>query len=163
MSDCQFKSRLDAYHDGELDAVEMERISRHLAECESCAADVARLGELSRSIGMAIEQPSPISQIELARLHRNLDAADDRSLVRLSTTLATLAASVLIISLTWITQTPGMASHPGGATRPLKDWERMAMGEPPRAPVMNNNLGVPDTGVAIRDRDTINWILDGIH
>lgn len=163
MSGCQFKSRLDAYYDGELSAVEAEQMTRHLGECKTCVAELARLRELS--VAMANHHPAPISQIELARLHRNLDVAEDRSLVRLSTALATLAASVLIISLTWITQTPGMRSAPSisSSTDGKPDWYRMAMGEPPRAPVMNNNLGIPEKGLAIQDKETINWMLDGIH
>jgi anti-sigma factor RsiW len=163
MSDCQYHSRLDAYYDGELSAAEAERITRHLAECESCSAAVAKLREVSGA--MAQLEPVSISQIELARLHRNLDRAQDRSLLRFSTALATMAASVLIISLTWITQTAGVAPHPATSLGPdaNKDWYRMAMGEQPPVPTMNNEFGLPDTDVAMQDRQTIQWMLDGVH
>jgi anti-sigma factor RsiW len=157
MSDCQYHSRLDAYHDGELSAIETERITRHLAECQSCSAAVAKLRELSQAMSQL--QPATISQIELARLHRNLDRAQDRSLLRFSTALATMAASVLIISLTWIAQTPGVTPH--HLTRSPDSnapWYHLAMGEQPPVPTMNNNLGAPDTDVAIE-----NWMLDGVR
>jgi anti-sigma factor RsiW len=164
MSDCQYHSRLDAYYDGELGAAEADRITRHLAECESCSAAVARLREMSQA--MAQFQPASISQIELARLHRNLDGSQDRSLLRFSTALATMAASVLIISLTWITQTSGVAprSLPANSPDSVEPWYRMAMGEPVQNPTMNNNLGLPDSGVAtIPDRETIKWMLDSVQ
>lgn len=163
MSDCQFHSRLDAYYDGELSAAEAEQITRHLSGCESCSAALARLRELSQA--MARFQPASISQIELARLHRNLDRIQDPSLLRLSTALATMAASVLIISLTWITQAPAIAPHPARAVSPDSDkpWYKMAMGEPQPSPTMNKtDSGVPDTGVAY-DKDIAKWMLDGIH
>jgi predicted anti-sigma-YlaC factor YlaD len=163
MSDCPFHSRLDAYHDGELSAVEAAQIERHLAVCESCSAVVANLRELSQA--MVQVEPATMSQIELARLHRNLDVARDRSLFRFSTALATIAASVLIISLTWIAQTPAGSSRPiSRSPDSNKDWYRMAMGEPPPVPTINHNFGLPDTDVAYdRNNDLARWMLDGIH
>ena len=161
MSDCQYQSRLDAYHDGEMSAIETEQITRHVAECESCSAAVAKLCELSQAMSQL--EPASISQIELARLHRNLDRVQDRSLLRFSTALATMAASVLIISLTWITQTPGVAPHRlTGSVDSNESWYRMAMGEQPPVPTMNNNLSLPDTGVAY-DKEIEKWMLDGVR
>jgi predicted anti-sigma-YlaC factor YlaD len=161
MSDCPFHSRLHAYYDGELSAVETAQIDRHLPGCESCSAALAELRELSQA--MAQVQPASISQIELARLHRKLDVARDRSLLRFSTALATMAASVLIISVTWIVQTPAGNSRPiSRSPQANETWYRMAMGEPPPVPTMHNDFGLPDTGVA-REDDLAKWMLDGIR
>ena len=162
MSDCPFNSRLDAYYDGELSASEMEQIAAHLQQCDSCRHEVAQLRELSQVMGQF--QAAPISQIELARLHRSVEDIEPRSLVRFGTVLATMAASVLIISVTWIAQFSGGSSGPTSARIPgnVPEWERLALGEPPRAPEMNNNLGLPDTGVAF-NQEMENWMLNQTH
>lgn len=45
---------LDGYHDGELDAVERNRVERHLAVCNVCRADLASLGVVGRVVRAAV-------------------------------------------------------------------------------------------------------------
>lgn len=169
MSGCQYESRLDAYHDGELDAAASQQVEQHVAACETCARRLADLRAVSAA--MAAYDPGPdITPLELARLHQTLEDADTGSLLRFSTVLATMAASVLIISLTWIGQAPPAQSSPTRSaahdTRQLPQWERLAMGETPAAPVQSpTDAQLPETGVAAaeRNRQTIDWMLDGLH
>ena len=166
MSGCQHHSRIAAFHDGELDAASMEEMERHLAGCNDCTRELAGLREVSRA--MSRFDPGEITPIELARLHRELDHADDSNLIRFSTVLATMAASVLIISLAWIGQ---ISAQPEPIAevhqfRELPEWQRLAMGEPVPAPVMTE-IGeprLPDTGVAMgQNKEMIDWMLDGLH
>ena len=128
MSGCQYQSRLGAYHDGELDDSASQAVERHLAECEICAAELAGLREVSQA--MAGFDPGEITPLELARLHRELDRADEGSVLRFGVGLAAAAASILIISLAWIGQT---AARPAQQTnsqfqpvQQLPEWQRLA-------------------------------------
>ena len=130
MHDCQFKSRLSAYHDAELDAAEIEAVNEHLPTCETCLAELATMREVAAAL--AAYQPEEISQIELARLHRAIDRVDDRGLLRLAGMLSAVAASVLIICMAWMSQSPASApiaqrSDP----QRVPAWENLAMGGQP--------------------------------
>jgi anti-sigma factor RsiW len=166
MSDCQFNSRLNAYHDGELDAGELDAVAAHLESCDSCRKELAGIVDVSR----AMEQfdPGEITPIELGRLHRELDRADESGLIRFTAVLATMAASVLVISLAWI----GQASQPSTPTASLRrieqlpEWQRLAMGEPATPPYLPNQgvPSIPNTGVAIdEEKGTIDWMLNGLQ
>ena len=151
MRDCQFKSRLSAYHDAELSAAEIEAVNEHLPTCEACSAELATIREVAAAL--ASYQPEEISQIELARLHRAIDRVDDRGLLRLAGMLSAVAASVLIICMAWMSQSPTSApivQRPDAQRVPA--WENLAMGGQPETRGLPNDLtsdGPRDTGVAI--------------
>lgn len=166
MSGCQFNSRLNAYHDGELDAAGLEAVAIHLEHCESCRKELAGIAEVSR----AMEQfhPGEITPMELARLHRDLDRADESGLIRFTAVLATMAASILIISLAWIGQASSQSATPTVSWRhveQLPEWQRLAMGEAATPPYLRNQiLSLPNTGVAIdQEKGTIDWMLNGLQ
>jgi anti-sigma factor RsiW len=165
MSGCQFQSRLGAYHDGELDDSASQAVEHHLAECEICADELAGLREVSQA--MAALDPGEITPLELARLHRELDRADDGSVIRLGVGLAAAAASILIISLAWIGQTPARPAQQANSqfqpVQQLPEWQRLAMGGELQKPVLVNPVEpkLPDTGVATND--TINWMLNELQ
>ena len=160
MHDCQFKTRLSAYHDAELTAADIEAVNEHLPTCETCSAELATIRDVSSAL--AAYEPDPISQIELARLHRAIDRVDDGNVIRLAGKLAAVAASVLIICMAWMSQSPvgsPVAQHPDQQACP-SDWTDLAMGAPPEAPGVPTDLtsGAPhDTGVAI------DFMLNGIQ
>jgi len=163
MSGCPSESRLHAYHDAELDAATSDEVARHVAACQSCTHRLAELREMSDAMA-GYDAGNDLTPMELARLHRSLDVAEEGSLIRFSTVLATMAASVLIISLTWIGQTPAQAPQPPLVrdNRQLPQWERLAMGETPASPVQSPaDAQLPDTGVA--SSETINWMLNGLQ
>ena len=164
MSGCQFQSKIAAYHDGELDQSASKDVERHLAECKQCREELQGLRQVTAA--MADFDPGNITQIELARLHRQIDKADESSLVRFSVGLVGLAASVLIISLAWIGQGPTAGGSGPQSVRNRPQWEGIALGEQPRPPLIQDGSGprLPDTGVATGpDRDTIDWMLNGLQ
>jgi len=164
MSQCQFQSKIAAFHDGELDQAASKEVEQHLAECKDCREELQGLRQVT--VAMSDFDPGDITQIELARLHRQIDKADEGSLVRFSIGLVGLAASVLIISLAWIGQGPTQPSPIVRGVTHVQEWERLARGEAPRAPWNQDGSGLrlPDTGVATGpDRDTIDWMLNGLQ
>jgi hypothetical protein len=165
MLDCQFKSRLSAYHDAELSAAEIEAVNEHLPTCETCLAELATMRDVSSALGSY--QAEEISQIELARLHRAIDRVDDRGLLRLAGMLSAVAASVLIICMAWMSQStsPNDGWSQGSTQKPIADWEKLAMGGQIESPNMPHDLtpgGLPDTGFAVDDEQTIDFMLQGM-
>ena len=165
MHDCQFKSRLSAYHDAELTAAEIEAVNEHLPTCATCSAELAALREVSSALSSY--QPDEIRQIELARLHRAIDRVaneDTAGVLRLAGMLSALAASVFIICMTWMSQ-PAVqptGSIGIGSTQPahMEEWEKLARGGQPQPPGFPPDPSAPrDSGFA--DAQTINFMLDG--
>jgi anti-sigma factor RsiW len=165
MSGCQFQSRIAAYHDGELDEASSKDTELHLAGCGQCTQELAGLRQVSAAMGEF--DPGEMTPMELARLHREIDRVDEGSLVRLGVGLIGMAASVLIISLAWIGQQPADTHRTAAREgRHVPEWQRLASGESPRPPIIQNGEGpqLPDTGVAKGpDRDTIEWMLNGLQ
>ena len=163
MSGCQFQLKIAAYHDGELDEAASKGVELHLAGCKKCREELQSLRQVTAA--MADFDPGDITPMELARLHRQIDRADEGSLVRFSVGLIGLAASVLIISLAWIGQ-PSQVPPVAHRTGPVAEWQRLASGGAPRAPWIQDGTGLrlPDTGVAQGpDSDTIDWMLNGLQ
>lgn len=154
MIDCPYEPRLTSYYDGELSAAAARALDRHVVGCESCAHQLQGLRELSQLLG-PIRPRGEISQIELARVHRTLDRGRAQPLLRLGIGLSAAAASILIISLAWLsvpsTNRGSMARH----SEPQPQWERLAMGydrnlvEPPS----------PGQETDLADRELIEWML----
>jgi len=157
MVDCPYEPRLDAYVDGELAQDAAREIGGHVSGCQDCARYVAGLREMSR---LLVEAPRErdITPSELARLHRAVDRAQDQPLLRLAMTMSAVAASILIISLTWLSvlASPRQPTVSSGPIPEEPTWERLAAGEGP-APIPGDR----QTGTA--DADTIRWMLDGTH
>ena len=164
MSGCQFHSKIAAFHDGELDEAASKQVEAHLAGCKECREELQGLREVS--LAMADFDPGDITPMELARLHREIDKADEGSLVRFNVALIGMAASVLIISLAWIGQGPGQSPALIRGTANVPEWQRLASGEPVRPPLIEDGSGsrLPDTGVAKGpETDTIDWMLNGLQ
>ncbi len=93
-NDCEQARWLSAYHDGELPPQASADFERHLGQCSRCAAELARLRELTRLFGSA---PAPeLPQPALGRLHRSVDRWAFPGVVRMAEALAAVAAVVLI-------------------------------------------------------------------
>jgi hypothetical protein len=52
-ADCEYASRVSAYHDGEMSEVEAREVSRHLSGCQACAAQLAFFGKVSNTFESA--------------------------------------------------------------------------------------------------------------
>lgn len=129
-------SLLSAYLDGEAGADQRRRVEAHLAECPACAAELAQLRELSRSIS-AYQLSDDLAPAELARVHDALDDAAEGPVWRIGGVAGLIAASVLVISGTWLLTLPAGPARPGGGAgatvaagqRPTsspQSWEQIA-------------------------------------
>ena len=129
MSDCPYKFRLDALHDGELDPQERREIEMHVQNCPACGVALVEIRRMA-----ALFEPlkgERLSGEELARVHAAMDEpADGPSVLRIATVLTGLAASVLIIGAAWLREMPsGSRANPTIVRAPAvaPAWERVAM------------------------------------
>lgn len=168
MSDCEYRSRLDAFHDGELDAPAHERFERHLASCSACAAEVRELRRVARMFDAMAEEPMSVSA--LARVHRAVDQVEDEpplGILRIAAVLTALAASVLVIGSAWLYEAPGTGTQPPRVVvyhpQPTAAWERVALTlEPDRLPRTAWEVG-DRTRLAEADARLAHWMLDNLH
>jgi anti-sigma factor RsiW len=128
MSDCEFRSRLDAFYDGELDAPNSEQFERHVESCPACAAELHEMQRVGRMFDDLAGEP--MSDTALSRVHQAVDQVETDadaplSLWRVSLVLTSLAASVVVIGSVWLREIGGPASGPVlNASAP--SWERVA-------------------------------------
>lgn len=99
----QWRSKLDAYVDGELDAAEANALARHLPGCSACAADVLERVQMKRSVhrsGMRFAASTELRN-RVGKTVATEGASTKRSRRRASlwTILAVPALSVLILSI----------------------------------------------------------------
>ncbi|MBI3819372.1 MAG: zf-HC2 domain-containing protein [Planctomycetes bacterium] len=96
----QIKSKLSAFHDGELGRSEAEAVREHLLNCQPCRDEVAGL----RSISRWLEPPAPAAAVSVDftdrvfdRIHRNDEGATaTRYLISLRTMrIVAVAAGVI--------------------------------------------------------------------
>jgi anti-sigma factor RsiW len=134
MSDCQFQSRVEAYHDGELPAEGRRAVEEHLARCPICAEELAWLRSVSgrlpggRGAGLSASQLAGVHAAVDATADELVDASYPISLYRTAGTLMATAASVLIVSCVWLHELPA----PVKPIQPLSvaetpAWERVAL------------------------------------
>jgi anti-sigma factor RsiW len=170
MADCPFQLRLDAYHDGELDAAERARVEAHLSTCATCAAELAEMRALSARIGTATAS-GEVSADESRGMHAAVrreaeQARDERErsmpLLRTAGMLSALAASVLIISGAWLMELRPAAKAPGQEARVAlqPEWERVAMTlrADPRPELMDESRFADSPHYAAE----IDWMLRGL-
>jgi anti-sigma factor RsiW len=94
----QWRDKLDAYADGELDPTEANAIGRHLPGCVSCAADVLQRVQMKRSVQMAGKRYAPSAEFR-NRIAKSVAAKPRRQTSSLWKILAIPALSVLILSV----------------------------------------------------------------
>jgi anti-sigma factor RsiW len=131
MSGCD-EQLLGAYFDAELNADQRARVSAHLLSCADCSRKLERIGQSSAMLRQ-IALPA-MSGRELQELHDAIDAAADRPVWRIGGSMGLIAASILVIGLTWLNVLPARSSQPAPqpsnaslARAPLEDWERVAI------------------------------------
>jgi anti-sigma factor RsiW len=174
MPDCQFQSRVEAYHDGELSAEGRRAVEEHLETCEDCAAEMAWLRSVSQSMGRGDSEGAlELTTAELGRVHAAVDDAMDEvaiaetdsypiSLYRAAGALMAIAASVLIVSCVWLSELPtpaGPRQPIGVAANPVEGpaWERVAMTL--RADPLPTGL---DSEPYLADARVADWVLRGL-
>src|SRR5687768_8965004 len=126
----QFLPLLPAYHDGELDPATRAQVEEHLHTCPACAAELDRLRAISEPL-RALRNVEPTPQ-HWSRFRDAIDdAADDGRLFRTASTLAVMAASVLIVALAWLNVLSARPPRPVGPvagagtpwSSPQQAWE----------------------------------------
>jgi anti-sigma factor RsiW len=165
MSECEFTSLLQAYHDGQLSAGRRREAEEHVSSCAACAAELERLRDLSRTLATA--RPEPIRPDELGRLHDvittyTVEERDDRRILRLGVGLSAVAASILIISTAWLYDGPAGNASPAGPRTSThqqmvttgESWENVAVGRP------EVSAGARPTGTAMDS--TTDWMIGGM-
>jgi len=106
---------LAAFVDGTLDQVARGRVNRHVAECETCAEDVADLSRLR------IEVTRPEREVvtrEPIRLDRAKRPAEGRTIRDHWPSLLAAAAAIVVVAgavAWWRTQAPGNVASPSTA------------------------------------------------
>lgn len=174
MNGCGIETRLDAFHDGELNAAERAGIAEHLQGCAVCAAaleQMQRMSVLLASDRRDVSGELILSEVgtdEIGRIHAAVDREMngsafliDRSFWRTAAVLSGLAASVLIVASAWLMETPlpraGVALHPAG---PLQAWERVAMGRSDPLPYAGPAANPDQSALADAHVNMTNWMLD---
>jgi len=134
MSACQFETLLDAYHDGELNARESDRLARHVRACRDCDTE---LREMRRLSGLLADlRPRGITPIQRERLHESVDGKASEPILRIVKFMAAAAASILIVASAWLWELPRPARPiaQGPTTVVTPEWQHVAMtleGDPP--------------------------------
>jgi anti-sigma factor RsiW len=97
----QWRSKLDAYVDGELDPGELRVLGEHLRGCSACAVDVLEGVQMKRSVQMAGKRYTASAELRnrIAGKAAKEAAAKPRKSASLWTVLAVPALSVLVLSL----------------------------------------------------------------
>src|ERR1700681_1390200 len=94
----QWRDKLDAYADGELDPTEANAIGRHLPGCVSCAADVLQRVQMKRSVQMAGKRYAPSAEFR-SRIAKSVAAKPRRRPSWYWKILAVPALAVMILSI----------------------------------------------------------------
>lgn len=122
MNDCPFNIQIEAFHDSELDSVQRATMAEHLRVCEECSRQLAQLQALSGLF--AAESRQTLSQIAWHRLHRRVDQAMERGLLRLEWAISAVAAGVLLVGSVWLTRANSAPQAP-------PPWVSVAMSPDP--------------------------------
>ncbi len=121
MADCEFKTKIQAFHDGELASEERVRVEAHLLRCRECARELESLRAISRLFGAA--RMPDLSEEALERLRRP-HLVLDRSSLRTSEVFAAAAAMLLVACSLWLWRAE---TGRGGAEGALVPWESAAV------------------------------------
>jgi len=122
MTSCEYQRQLSAYYDGELPAGQADDVERHLAECESCAAELEKLRGISAFISAA-STTQYVPDAAMRRWRQSVRPARDRAVLRLTQMLSAAAAAVLILCTTILWQHYANTSRPAQA----EAWESAAV------------------------------------
>jgi anti-sigma factor RsiW len=106
MTECNYRSRLSAYHDGELAPQPARELERHIESCPACMAELAELRNISGLFAVFSEER--MSRAALAGAHDAVEGDAQPSLLRIAGLLAGLAASAMVIGTAWLSETPAM-------------------------------------------------------
>jgi anti-sigma factor RsiW len=170
MEICEFNSRLDAFHDRELDHAAAAQVAEHVKRCPACAEALAQLQRVSGLFANDREDSAAaeVSAAELLPIHAAVDreiaarpaSTVDRSFWRTAGMLGALAASVLIIASAWLWETPVPHQSIGTVASAGPAWERVATTlEVDPLPQVNADPLVDRSALADAHGDLTDWML----
>lgn len=122
MNECPHAQQLSAYHDGELSPAAGAEMEQHLRECPACAAELARLRELSGLLDGLAEPGIPPRVLH--RLHRRADDSSRIGIRRIAEVVCAAAAVVLLACSFGLLH----LSSPRDGAEQVATWETAAMG-----------------------------------
>jgi anti-sigma factor RsiW len=95
MSNCAFRARLDAYHDGELSSPERSVVEAHLRGCPSCAAEVAAMQQMTSTFAGNVSREASHEQLLQMAQSVRVERTNLEMLARLFRGTAVAAAVLL--------------------------------------------------------------------
>ena len=130
-------SRISAYHDGELAAEYRRAVEAHLAACPACAAELARLRELSRLFAYHALARDTMPRPALDAVHAAVSEAFEervigaREVLRLTRFVTGLAAAILVAAGSWLVIGPQVmespVAPPADAATAVAPWENPSL------------------------------------
>src|SRR5436305_1214186 len=107
---------LGAYLDGEVAVPMRLQIEAHLGQCEQCTNELEKIRSLSKLVGSY--NVSPLTVDELERIHNAVDDENRIRLYRPAGLMGLIAASILVISGTWLAALPAPAPAAQAKAKP---------------------------------------------
>jgi anti-sigma factor RsiW len=111
MDSCTFDNLVIRYHDDELDFQARVEFEQHLSGCAVCTAHLAELRQISSVLsGISFAEIQPAEQNRLHAALQGLQSravsarrqVSERAILRMAIPLAALAASVLVVTSTFL-------------------------------------------------------------
>jgi anti-sigma factor RsiW len=120
MDACPFITKIDAYHDGELNDAEARGLEAHLPACAMCLDELRAVRIMSKLMLTHLPPRAEISTDAMRRLHDEVQGVMERSLLRLASGFTAIAAAVLVVA------TAGLMSLPPPSVAEPQAWESSA-------------------------------------
>lgn len=129
-SSCNENQYLEAYLDGELPAADRRRVEQHIAICDACTRELARLRRLS---GMFASYRPTLSADALSRIHDAVgETTWDLGIIRLSRRISAVAAAVVLAGSLYLT------FFQAEQATAVPVWEQAAVSRPTPADVQTS-------------------------
>jgi anti-sigma factor RsiW len=127
-------TKIEAFHDGQLDAAERQVVEAHVEQCDQCRSLLQELRGLSQLISTASFSLFTPSDESIQHFHNAWHAAGDRSILKISSWMTAAAAAVLFGALLF-----WPALNEPSVMAKSNDWETAAM-LPPSEPLADAEL-----------------------
>jgi anti-sigma factor RsiW len=166
MTECNYRSQLDAYHDGELAPQPAREFERHIESCPACTAELAELRNVSGLFAVFLEER--MSRAALTRVHDAVEGNAQPSLLRIAGLLAGLAASTMVIGTAWLWETPASPKPPHGTVAIVpaapKDPQWLLVATTLRADPLPREVGDDRTQIVSEPAvaDAAEWMLKNL-
>jgi hypothetical protein len=158
--ECEYAPRVSAYHDGEVSEVEALEVSRHVAGCPACAAQLAFFGKVSSTFEAApISRLGPEARQRLEELGEQIHAQSIRikpsADVKWVRRLTAAAAVLFVVAAGKLVYEHGYVGHKSGYLTPaVLPHDRVA--PPLPLPISDDQRGLPASPTVPEDKAVTN-------